>query len=239
MFEHQHAIGRGQRNRAPRPAFANHRRDHRHAEREALLGRAGDRFGLSALLGLDPGKCARRVDQCHHRYVEAVGELHQPDRLAVAFGLGHPEIMLEPRGGVVAFLMPDQHHPAPVDLGQPADDGMVVGKRAVARQLEEIVRDPGDIIVEMRALGVPRDLSLLPRSQLGIGIAQQLARLGCKLVDLGVDIDGARLGGLAQRRDPLVEVGDRFFKIEIGLHWPRELGCGGAHVNDQRGDAGH
>ena len=239
MFEHQHAIGRGQRDRAPRPAFADHRRDHRHAQRQALLGRSRDRLGLPALLGLHPRKRARRIDQGYHRHIEAVGEPHQADRLAIALGLGHPEIMLEPRRGVVAFFMPDQHHPAAVDFGQPTDDRIVVGERAVPRKLEEIVGDPGDIIVEMRPLGMPRDLGLLPRGQLGIGIAQQLGRLGLELADLGVDIDVARLGGVAQRRDPPVEVGDRFFKIEIGVHWPRGLGCGGADVNDPRAGGGH
>ena len=53
MLEHQHAIGGGDRDRAARAALADDRGDHRHAERQALLGRAGDRLGLAALLGLD------------------------------------------------------------------------------------------------------------------------------------------------------------------------------------------
>ncbi len=95
------------RDRAARHALADDRGDQRHAERKAFLGRAGDRLGLAALLGLDAGKGAGRVDQGDHRQAETVGQVHQPDRLAIAFGPGHAEIVLEAAGGVVAFLLAD------------------------------------------------------------------------------------------------------------------------------------
>ena len=189
MLEHQHAIGRGDGDRAAGAALADDHGDHRHLQRQALLGRAGNRLGLAALLRLDAGKCARRVDQGHHRNPEPVGQLHQADRLAIALGLGHAEIVLEARGGVVALLMADQHHPAAVDPREAADDRGVVRKRAVAGQRQEIVGDAGDIILEMRPVGVARDLRLLPRRQLGIGVAQQLVRFGLELADFGIDID--------------------------------------------------
>src|SRR3546814_7153770 len=53
--------------------------------RQALFGRAGDRFRLSALLRLNAGERARGVDERDDRQPEAVGELHQADRLAIAF----------------------------------------------------------------------------------------------------------------------------------------------------------
>ncbi len=96
MLEHQHAIGRGDRHRSPRSALADNRRDDRDPDVEALLGRPCDGLRLPTLFRLDPRECARRVDQSDDRDPEAVGELHQPDRLAVALRLGHPEIVLEP-----------------------------------------------------------------------------------------------------------------------------------------------
>ena len=221
------------RDRAARPALADDRGDQRHAEREAFLGRAGDRLGLAALLGLDPGKGAGRVDQGHHRQAEPVGQLHQPDRLAIALGLGHAEIVLEPGGGVVAFLMADQHHPAAADPRQAADDRRVVGEIAVAGQRHEILDQPGDIILEMRPLGMARDLRLLPRRQLGIGVAQQLARLGLEPVDLGVDVESAAARGLAQLGDAGLELGDRLFEIEIGQHCGARVGRLRLRVNDR------
>ena len=118
-----------------------------------------------------------------------IGQPHQPDRLAIALRLGHSEIVLEPRRGVVALLVADQHHPPPVDPREPADDRRIVGERAIAGQRQEIVGDAGDIILEMRPLRMPRDLRLLPRRQLRIGVAQQLVGLGLEPVDLGVDVD--------------------------------------------------
>ena len=153
VLEHQHALGAGQRHRAARAALADDRRDHRHRQREARLGRAGDRLGLAALLGLDAGIGARRVDQRHHRQAEAAGELHQPDRLAVAFGLAHAEIVLEPALGVVALLVPDQHDLAPADRGEAAHDRLVVAVMAIAGERHEFLERERDVVAEMRPRG--------------------------------------------------------------------------------------
>ena len=116
--------------------------------------------------------------------------------------------------------MPDQHHP-PARRCVPSPP-MIAGssrERAVAGQRHEIVGQPGDIVVEMRPLGMSRDLRLLPRRQLGIGVAQQLRRpwpRACRPRRryrseplLAVSRNSATRG---------VELGDRLFKIEIGQH---------------------
>ena len=78
---------------------------------------------------------------------------------------------------------------------------------------------PGDIILEMRPLGMTRDLRLLPRRQLCISVAQQLVGLGLEPADLGIDIDVSRAArGFAQLGDPGLELGDRLFKIEVSQH---------------------
>jgi len=61
VLEHQDAIGSGNRNGPTRSTLAHHRRDHRNAERQALLGRPGDRFGLAAFFRLDSRESSRRV----------------------------------------------------------------------------------------------------------------------------------------------------------------------------------
>ena len=189
MLEHQHPVGRSDRDRAARSALADDHRDHRHFQRQALLGRAGDGFGLAALLGLHARKCARSIDQGHDRKAEPVGQRHQPDRLAIAVGLGHAEIVPEARGGVVALLLADQHDLAAVDPGEAADDRGVVGKGAVAGERQEILGEARHIIVEMRTVGMPGDLGLLPCRELGVGIAEQLVGLGLEPRDLRIDVD--------------------------------------------------
>ena len=56
MLEHQHAVGGGDGDCAARAALTDDRGDHRHAERKAFLGRAGDRFRLPAFLRLHARK---------------------------------------------------------------------------------------------------------------------------------------------------------------------------------------
>src|SRR6185369_5987940 len=122
VLEHQHAVGGGDRHRTAGAALTDDDCDHRHLQREALFGRAGDGFGLSPLLRLDPWKSTRRIDQRDDWNTKLVREPHQADRLAIALGFGHPEIVLEPRSGVVAFLVPDQHYAATVDTCKAPDN---------------------------------------------------------------------------------------------------------------------
>ena len=107
---------------------------------------------------------------------EAVGQLHQPDRLAIALGPGHAEIVPETARRVVAFLVADDHDPAPAEPAEAADDRAVVGEIAVAGERHEILDQARDIILEMRPLRMAGDLRLLPGRKLGIGVAQQPLR---------------------------------------------------------------
>ena len=165
---------------------------------------------------------------------EPVGKPHQADRLPIALRLGHSEIVLEARRGVVALLMADQHDLAAVDRRKPAEDRGVVGEGAVAGQRKEILGKAGDIILEVRPLRMAGDLRLLPRRQLRIGVAQQLGGLGLEPADLGVEVELAGVGRFAQLGDARFKLGDRLFEIEVGLHW-RRAGRAGCPARQRRG----
>ena len=108
-----------------------------------------------------------------------------------------------------------QHHDAlPAKLREAAHDRLVVAKGAITSQRHELVEQPGDIMFEVRTLRMAGDLRLLPRGQLGEGIAQQLVRLGLKFGDLRADIHRAVGGRVAQFVDPALQLGDRFLEIE-------------------------
>ena len=218
MLEHQHPVRGRDGDRAAASALADDDGDQRDFERQAFLGRAGNGFRLPPLLGLHAGKGARRVDQADDRNSEAVGKAHQADRLPVALRLGHPEIVLEPRRSVVALLMADQHHPMAADGGEAAEDRRIVGEGAVPGQRKEILREPRDIILEVRPLGMARDLRLLPRGQLGISVAEQLGRLGFELADLGIEVELAGLGRVAKLRHAGFQLRDRLLEFEVRLH---------------------
>ena len=81
--------------------------DQRHADLQTGFDRAGNRLGLSARFGFHAGKSAGGIDQSDDRQAETVGQMHQTLRLAVAFGLGHAEIMLDAAFGIVAAFLAD------------------------------------------------------------------------------------------------------------------------------------
>ena len=132
MLEHQDAIGRRDGNGTTGPPLANDHRHQWHTERQAAVDRSGDGLGLSTLLGADAGIGASRVDQRDHRQVEALGHLHQANRLAVALGARHAEVVPDAALGVVALLMTDEHNAAPTKRAEAADDRRVLGEVAVA-----------------------------------------------------------------------------------------------------------
>ena len=223
VLKHQHAVRRGDADRAPGHALAGDRGDQRHTDREALLRRAGDRLGLAPFLRLHTRKGAGRVRQGDHRQAEPIGQIHQADGLAIAFGPRHAEIVLEAARRVIAFLLADDHDAAPAQFAKAADHGGIVGEIAIAGERHEILDQPVDIIPEMRALRMAGHLGLLPGRQLRIAIAQHALGAILQAADLRLDIG---LGGgrrVTQLGDPGFEFGDRFFKIEKGGH----CGAGG------------
>src|SRR5690606_951539 len=153
----------GDGHRAAGAAFADDDRDDGHAEPEAAFGAPGDGLRLAALLGADAGIGTRRIHKTHDRQRESVGHLHQADGLAVAFGPRHPEIMLEAAFRVRALLMADDQDGAPRDAAHAADNGLVLGKTAIAGEWREVLHQALEVMLEMRPFGVAGDLCLLPR----------------------------------------------------------------------------
>src|SRR5436190_20681282 len=87
VLEHQHAVGEPDGERAARAALTDHGRDNRGAERGHLYEIAGDRLGLTALFGAEPGVGTRRVHQGDDGGAELLGQMHETERLAVALGV--------------------------------------------------------------------------------------------------------------------------------------------------------
>ncbi len=118
----------------------------RHASVERAMASA-----WPALLGADARIGARRIDQRDDGDVEAVGHAHQADRLAIAFGPRHAEIVLEPAVGVGALLVADDADALAVETAEPADDRRVVAVLAIAGKRNEIRDQRGNVIETMRA----------------------------------------------------------------------------------------
>ncbi len=219
MLEHQHAVGGGDGHGAARTALADHDRNQRHAQRQASVSGAGNRLGLTALLGADAGIGAGRVDQRQHRQRELVGQIHQPHGLAVALRLGHAEIVPDPALGVGALLVADHDDGTVLEAADPAHDGGVLGEVAVAGHRREVIDQRVDVVEAVRPVGMARYLRLLPRRELGVSVDQRLLRLLLELRHLVsnggrpiVAVERLQVGNLA------LQLGDRLLEVEIGAH---------------------
>src|SRR2546428_14710 len=81
--------------RAAAAALSRHHRDERRTELEHLAQVPGDGFADPALLGRHAGIGSRGVDEGHHRNAEAVRELKEPKRFAVALGVRVAEVAVD------------------------------------------------------------------------------------------------------------------------------------------------
>ena len=126
----------------------------------------------------EAGIGARRVDQGDDRGAELGGELHQPERLAVALGVGHAEVALEVLLGVAALLVADDHHGHAGQPGPAADHRGIVEVEAVAVQLDEVGEDGAEVVQRVGAAGVAGDHDPLDRGQV-LGRSRRGATRAC------------------------------------------------------------
>src|SRR5690606_6265427 len=119
------------------------------------------------------------------------------------------EIVLEARLGIAALLLADDGDGLAPEAAETGLDRLVLGELAVTGKRREILKQPCGIIEEMRTLGMPRDLRLLPGCQLGIDVDRRFASANLQAADLVARIDALIfLGEFLQLVDLAFEVGD-------------------------------
>src|SRR5690606_11827452 len=122
-----------------------------------------DRLRLAAFLGALAGIGAGGVDEGDDRKAETVGEIHEADRLAVAFGPGHAEVALDPAAGVVALLLAEDDDRPATEPREPAHDREVVREIAVARERRPFGEEGVHVVLAMRPVRMAGDLAFPPR----------------------------------------------------------------------------
>ena len=150
----QHDVGDAERERAAGSAFAYHARNRRHVETRHQLEVVRDRLGLSALFGAHARLRALRIDKCDEREPETIGELVNPRRFAIALGMRLAKVALDAIGGRAPALLADNRYRnfAP-KVREARDDRAVIGKAAVAMNLEEILEQPLNVVERLRPSG--------------------------------------------------------------------------------------
>src|SRR4051812_18097988 len=151
-----------------------------------------------------------------------IGHVHQPHRLALALGPRHAEIVLEPVLGGRPLLVADDANAVAAKAAKTTDNGLVIAEFAVAGERHEIGDQGADIVEAARALGMPGDLGFLPRGERRVEVLQRLCGLGLEPPDLLAQRSRAVAGlDRAQFLNLGLDLGQRFFKVEIAAHRPQ------------------
>src|SRR6202022_3524449 len=162
VFHHEQAVADADSQRPAAAAFTDYQRH----DRDACLGErhqvVRDRPGDATLLRARAGEGTGRVDEGHDRKLESFRLPDQPQGLAVALGVGHPEIAHRSFRRGAALLLRDDHDRPLVERGRPANDRVVVTEDAITVQLEEIAEDRVDVVERVGPVRVPGELALLP-----------------------------------------------------------------------------
>ncbi len=132
-----------------------------------------------------PGIGARRINESENGPAKFRGQLHDAQRLAIAFGLGLPEILRHALLGVAALLLADQHDGTPVEARETRHHRRIVAIRAVAVQFVEIFKQDAHVIHHVGTLRMARQKRSLPRAHVLVKIVPQLRDFAAQAVQFG------------------------------------------------------
>src|SRR5918997_5464415 len=196
-----------------RTALADDGRDHGHRYPGQRHEIGGDRPGLSPFLRTSSGKCAGRVDEHYYRQPEPGGEIVEALYLAVALGVGHPEVALHAAVDVRSFVVANEDDVMIPDPGQSASHGGVVAEEPVAGELVEIVGEGVAVGPEVRTLGVAGHLHALVGGEVGVDASTGRIEGLFEARDLPPQLL-AGAGEPPELSDSLLEVLDRALEVE-------------------------
>ncbi len=191
---------------------------HPSAERRHRTQVPGDRLRLTPLLGADARVRAGRVDEGEDRLAELLGELHEPERLAVPLGVGHAEVARDLLARVTPLLVADDDDAEPLEAREAADDGRVVAVEPVAVELDEVLEEELDEVARVGAPGVPGELRPLPGRQARVGLLALSQEPLLELRDLVADPRRVLFG--LERRDPILKLEQRCLEVKRVRHTP-------------------
>src|SRR3989442_9736022 len=88
--------------------------------------------------------------------------MREPQRLAISLRVHHSPVPRHPVLEASPLLMAEEHRGAAVPGTDSADQRRIVGRKAVAVQLDEIGRQAPDVVQRIRPVGVAGKLDDLP-----------------------------------------------------------------------------
>ena len=143
----------------------------------------------------------------------AFGDLHRSHGLAIALGIGHPEVPLGPLTGVATLLVPDHDHRATVEASEPGNESGILRPCPVSVQLDEVFEQALDVIERVRAVIVPRKLDELPDLLVGGALLDAL-ELTLKALELTGQPRALQERQAAETAQPLAQTNLGFTRHE-------------------------
>jgi hypothetical protein len=146
--------------------------------------------------------------------LELLRQLHRPQRLPIALGLGVPEVAVDLLLGIAPapFVVPNQEDRFPFVAGEPCHDGVIVGKAPVPADFGELGEQAVDIVEYRWAVLMPRHKDTLPRRQLGVDLGTD--RLDSPVQAVNRLLVFSRSRQYRKRLDLLQQDADRRLKLE-------------------------
>ena len=160
--------------------------------------------------------CVSTSDRTGRR--ELLREFQDAQRLAKAVGARLAEVPADLLFRVAALLVTDDRNRPVGEETESGDDGLVVGKAAVAVDLDEVGRQRLDVVERIRPPGMPRDERFLPGSEVRVDLGGRPLEPFLQLEDLFPvrSVVGKRLQlfqAAANAEDRLLEL--RFFALHV------------------------
>ena len=143
---------------------------------------------MTALFCALAGKGAGGIDQGDDGQAKPIGQIHQADGFAIAFWPRHAKIAGDARFGIMPFFMTDDHNRAVTQTGQPAHDGMIIGKITIPGQRGVFLEQLFNIIFTMGPIRMARHLAFTPRGELGIKLIEQGTRFFVQRFGLSLNV---------------------------------------------------
>src|SRR5205807_626276 len=128
------------------------------------------------------------------------------------------EVAADPLAGVAPLLVTDDGDAAAAEVGEAADDRLVVAVGAIAVHLDPIAHQVADVVQGVGALGMPRHLHLLPGAEVGVDLGGGPLERRAQAFELLV-LAAAR-GKALELLDAPAELDQGLFERFRGLHKP-------------------
>ena len=171
--------------------------------------RLGNGIALSPFLGVNAAESTGGVDEGNDRPSEFFRLLHQADSLAVALGLGHTEIPVNPLLQGLSPQVCQNRHRLVVQQCQSSNQSMVIAEAAVAVEFPEIPEDPLNVVHGGSPVAAADHLHLFPGGFV-VMMAQFLAiviQMMCQR-NMASQIVGALAGrmGIQQKMQHILQI---------------------------------